>query len=94
MANEGEWFDLRVEYYLDVDGEVIVKTYVDDSLIYVSNCYHKSHRGDAPLSDTEDINGVKIYTLGSTDSIIYVDEMTLYADDRECADFTLTHDIK
>ncbi len=93
MADEGEWFDLRIEYYLDVDGDVIIKTYVNDSLIYTSNCYHKSHRGDAPLSDRESINGFKIYTLGSADATVYIDEMTLYADDRECTPYTLNHDI-
>ncbi len=91
MAAEGEWFDLRIEYYVKDANTVVIKTYVNDSLIYVSNCYHKSHRGTAPLA--EKIIGFRAYSLGSTEATLLVDEISIYSDNRVCADDPFNHDI-
>ena len=91
LAAEGEWFDLRIEYYVGNADEIVIKTYVNDTLIYVSNCYHKSHRGTAPLS--ESIIGFRAYSLGSSEATLSIDEINIYSDNRVCSDDELTHDI-
>ena len=92
VADIGEWFKLRVEYYGGKGfDDTRAKIYVNDVLISVSNNYYNSQKGDLPFNDA---TTVRYYTYGGCVATILYDNVILERQTLECADDELTTDMK
>ena len=91
IANNKEWFKLRVEYYGGTGfNNTRAKTYINDELVYVSNNYYNSQKGDLPFNDS---TTVRYYTYGGCVATIYYDNVSVERQTLECADDELTVDM-
>ena len=92
-APMGEWFNFRIEYYPDVDGEVKVKAYLDGVWVGESNNYY-----DADVAGAEPLRVfecVSIRAMVAADAALYLDNTVVATSDKEYAsdgDMTINHD--
>lgn len=75
-----EWFNLRVEYYPDANGDVRIKMYINDKLIAVTNNYYGKHL-DTPGTPAKDISYTQIFALSGADVTVYLDNLHTYNTD-------------
>ena len=87
-VNNGDWFNIRVEYYYISETEMLVLTYINNKLSYVSNNYNCENTKDSSvwpvyradnytLPSGSKIGGgiekIMFTTLTNTDVTIYLD---------------------
>ena len=86
-VKNGEWFNIRVEYYYVSDTEMLAVTYINNKLVYVSNNYSRENTKDSKvwpvfkadkytLPSGSKIGGVEkiMFTMPSnTDVTVYLD---------------------
>ncbi|MBO5316167.1 MAG: hypothetical protein J6B48_07055 [Clostridia bacterium] len=86
-VKNGEWFNIRVEYYYVSDTEMLAVTYINNKLVYVSNNYSHENTKDSKvwpvfkadkytLPSGSKIGGVEkiMFTMPSnTDVTVYLD---------------------
>lgn len=65
-VNNGDWFHIRVEYYYISDTEMLVLTYVNSKLVYVSNNYAQKNKNDSSVWPVYDADK---YTMPSGSKI-------------------------
>lgn len=74
-VKEGEWMNLRLEYYVMSDGTARIITYVNDKLIEDTNLYYmKSSKLDNPART--DITRFRIQSYSSTDATMLIDNVS------------------
>lgn len=59
-AKEGEWFDLRIEFYDGTRDTVRIKTYVNDILVYESSNYYPAYKEGETMYGAADITAVRV----------------------------------
>ena len=77
---QGEWFNLRVEYYLGDHDSVRIKVFVDDKLIAISNNYYDSDGVKLTGTGTPDskYKEVYLYVVKSTVARFLFDDVNCY----------------
>ncbi|MBQ8321178.1 MAG: hypothetical protein IJX92_02285 [Clostridia bacterium] len=86
IADVGEWFKLRIEYYKGDGTEdgVRIKTFVNDELLYVSDNYFRDYtKATTPKTY---FNIVRFYSQGSSVADLYFDNVALYVSEGTCND--------
>ncbi len=81
VANVGEWFKLRVEYYPGNDDTVRIKVFINDSKtpLFVSDNYYRNYNvSGAPLNY---FNQVNFYGQSKSYGTLYFDNIGFYAND-------------
>ncbi len=85
IADVGEWFKLRVEYYSGDDDTVRIKIFVNDVLLLVSDNYYRDYNKKG--EPTNYINQVNFYGQSRSYGTLYFDNISFYANDGEtCTD--------
>lgn len=74
-VKEGEWMNLRLEYYVMSDGTARIITYVNDKLIEDTNLYYMKSSKLDNLARTE-ITRFRIQSYGSTDATMLIDNVS------------------
>lgn len=69
-VKNGEWFNIRVEYYYVSDTEMLALTYINDKLIYVSNNYSHENSKDSNVWPV-----FRTYTLPSGKEISGIEKL-------------------
>ena len=59
-ATEGEWFDLRIEFYEGTRETLKIKTYVNDDLVYESTNYYPAYKDGETIIDADSLSSVRI----------------------------------
>lgn len=59
-ATEGEWFDLRIEFYEGTRETLKIKTYVNDDLVYESTNYYTAYKDGETIIDADSLSSVRI----------------------------------
>lgn len=80
--NYGEWFNLRVEYYVGDHDTVRIKVYYNDKLMAVTDNYYDKAGGKLTEPGTPAVGYsiVTIQTLSSASATMMIDNMEVYAD--------------
>lgn len=78
----GEWFNLKVELYIESVTELKAKIYVNDQYIMTSTNYFGSEVEGTPMSEGV-VNYVWFYGLISSESDLYVDNLFMRYEDKE-----------
>lgn len=88
-----QWFNLKIEFYISPDDahQVVIKTYINGSLKYVSDNYYNSHK--QPTAITE-ITRVSTTTLKDAAYTVTLDNMSLKYETVDYVDDSFTHEIK
>ena len=73
-----EWFNLRIEYYVDSENPT-AKVYVNGELVAESHNYYGSHVDGATPKNT--YTSVKFYAMNKTDATLYIDNALFYITD-------------
>ena len=86
-VNNGDWFNIRIEYYFISNTEMLALTYINNKLVYVSNNYNCENTKDSSVWPVYDADGytlpsdkqiggvekIMFTTLANTDVTIYLD---------------------
>ena len=75
-AKNGEWFNLRVEYYVGGRDELRIHTYINGELVFVSDNFYGFYKDQDP-NPTNAIDRVRLYSLNAADGKLYVDNYSL-----------------
>ena len=75
-AKNGEWFNLRVEYYTGGRDSLRIHIYINDKLTFVSDNYYGFYQTSDP-EPTNMIERVRIYSLNSAAGDLYIDNYSL-----------------
>ncbi len=86
IAEVGEWFNLRIEYYSGDKNTVRIKVYVNGELLGVSDNYYGWHAVDSPIATpTNFFDRVQFYVWkGQTD--LYLDNTLITSGNGTCTD--------
>ena len=78
----GEWFNLRVEYYVGNHDTVRIKIYYNDKLMAVTDNYYDKAGGKLTEPGTPAVgyNLVTIQTMSSSSAVMMMDNMEVYSD--------------
>ena len=71
-----EWFTLRIEIYKGTRNEMRILTYVNDSLVYVTNNFYRAHISEDP-NDLTDVTKVRFLALAACEATILLDNVSL-----------------
>ncbi len=77
-AKIGEWFKLRVEYYVGTADSIRIKIYFNDALAAVTDCYYDGWEDGDP---TTVIKQARLYALYDSDIELLVDNLHCYNSD-------------
>ncbi len=79
VANVGEWFKMRIEYYAGDSDSVRIKVFINDVLLLVSDNYYRDYnkRGDVHNY----FNQVNFYGYSTSYGTLYFDNISFYAND-------------
>ena len=79
----GEWFNLRVEYYKSaVANDIRIKIYINGSLAAISDNYYGSE--NAAKTPATLIEEVCFYSFGATQGTLYFDNVSLTGSNATC----------
>ena len=78
VADMGEWFNLRVEYYPMDDGTMKAKIFKNDVLLAVSENHYEKDKGSAA---PQKVDGVYINCMTWTTSELLLDNVMCYCDE-------------
>ena len=92
--DEGEWFDLKVEYYEGDHDTVRIKTYINGELVYVSKGYYGRSTTTYGTQPVNSIDRVMLSSYGSVVGKMYLDDMSIYKTDKFLRDDPLTYTPK
>lgn len=59
-AKEGEWFDLRIEFYEGTRETLKIKTYVNEDLVYESSNYYPAYKDGEMIIDADSLTSVRV----------------------------------
>ncbi|MBO5010654.1 MAG: hypothetical protein J6D20_08165 [Clostridia bacterium] len=59
-AKEGEWFDLRIEFYEGTRETLKIKTYVNEDLVYESTNYYPAYKDGETIIDADSLTSVRV----------------------------------
>ena len=90
-VHQNEWFKIRIEYYSGDHDSVRIKTYINDTLIYVSKGYYGRSTTVYGTSPIGDINRVIVASYAATSGVVYVDNMSLTKQALTLVDDPLTY---
>ncbi len=79
VANCGQWFKLRVEYYKGDEDSLRVKVFVNDKLLLVSDNYYRDYNKEG--SPKNYFNQVNFYGQSKSYGTLYFDNISFYAND-------------
>ncbi len=86
--SNGEWFNLRVEFYKGTKDTVRIKIFVNDKCIAVSNNFAGSHQSSAtPMAG---FSNVTFYCMGAARGTVYLDNVSISSSDATCTDQVTT----
>ncbi len=71
-----EWFTLRIEIFKGARNEMRILTYINDSLVYVTNNFYRSHISDEP-NPLEKVTQVRFLALTDCEATILMDNVSL-----------------
>ena len=80
-STEGQWFNLRVEFFEGDQSTAKIMVYMDGALIYVSRNFYGPMSTDAAgksYTVNNDISEMRISTWGDTQGVILMDNVSLY----------------
>ena len=78
-----DWFTLRIEIYQGARNEMRIKTYINDTLVYVTNNFYNSH-ANAEHSSLALVEKVRILALSNCEATMYLDNASLIKTVKEC----------
>lgn len=86
-VKNGEWFNIRIEYYYVTDSEMLAVTYINNKLVYVSNNYNCENSKDSsvwPVFDAEKYTLPSDKKIGGIDKFMFTmpsnTDVTIYID--------------
>ena len=71
-----DWFTLRIEIYEGSRNEMRIKTYINDTLVYITNNFYNSHAKDEHAG-LDLVKKVSILALSSCEATMYLDNASL-----------------
>ena len=75
-VNATDWFTLRIEIYKGERNDMRILTYVNDSLVFVTNNFYRSHEITDP-NDLGKVSQVRILALTDCEATAIVDNVSL-----------------
>jgi hypothetical protein len=81
IVKPGEWFNLRVEYYIGNRDTLRAHVYINDKLVYVSNNFYGYYNGNDP-DPINSIDRVRFYAMNAANATLYVDNFSLEQSDK------------
>lgn len=76
IGNVTDWFTLRIEIYKGDRENMRVFTYINDTLVYVTNNFYLSHLSENP-NDLANVTKVRILALTSCEATAVIDNVSL-----------------
>ncbi len=76
------WFNLRIECYDGTRNEMRIKTYINNTLVYVTNNFGDSHKLDEPI-EIEKVDRVRVMALSNCEATARFDNMSLKCINKE-----------
>ena len=77
-----DWFTLRIELYEGSRNEMRIKTYINDTLVYITNNFYNSHAKDEHAG-LDLVKKVSILALSSCEATMYLDNASLIKTTKE-----------
>lgn len=76
-AKEGEWFDLRIEFYEGDRDTLKIKTYVNDKLVYESSNYYLAYKEGETVIDADSLSSVRFMGAWGYVGSISLDDLSV-----------------
>ena len=84
VINNGEWFNLRIEYYRGDGNSVRFKVYLNGECVAISDNFYGSEKSGAAVNSR--VESIYFYSLMSTTGTLYFDNVSLGGFNGSCKD--------